>query len=824
MEKNLSALIDKDKNDWNALIDWDPNINESSDSAVRVRQDNIPNGIIATYRESDLIHNTSSSFSSHKFYDFNDYLPKLVLLAHMVDDEFQISVQNIFDIDKKNGIGHLTSAKTTIQRLSTETKNDDINVTTIEANNDSNSNRIEYTRGPVKLYDRALSKSENDYSNELYPTSACVLDFNRSTLTFYDINTLLHALNLFVNKVKYYQSGNIIKIVRCKNTFQNYANEGPQYADIKLNVIIKGNSKNLIGEVVFLLNPMLIYKRKEHNLYSIKRQESFIKSSLSSILPQLLDKDKQLFVAGNMGNVKKLCQMMVVNNLNAQDTMKIDDDSKETILTNICALGHVKALQFLTSIVPNELLISRLFLPNRYDQKAIEASVQSPQVFSQLFSQKIIVNKFKTDSNLIVESLQSMVSYKSNQLLKVLIAAVGKTLFAKHACMPSKYNLTMVEKAVRDVVGNIDMIRLLLSMTPIRERYKESKAWLFRLLFHLFGDQKNTGVIDEVINLLQINDLEFVTSTVFDCVYTESMKMDFVQKMSPIVLDDEKCWKYAGKTIASRIGWAGNHKTLEKFVTIVGKKAFISNIFKCDYINNTIIEYAIRRKNVEMIKKILSYNEIRQKIATNKYWLYRTLWWLFRGEYDSQESAHNIIDPVMKHDNGLNLATDDIIDLITNYQYKEIVDGAIKSRNAAWTYDNTSIVTAVGWYSNYVSLQALISIVGEHEFGKFVFMNDSINNTVLENAIRQNKIKMIKLIVSLQNVQTVYQSDSYWTHRLFWWYEYLNAKSKTETSLWKDVLTNLHLTKKHSMNLLKDYRYKEKTDVKSKLIKSAVKC
>ena len=56
---------------------------------------------------------------------------------------------------------------------------------------------------------------------------------------------LLNALNLFVNKVDYYQSGNIIKIVRCKNTFSKYAKK-PGYADIKLNVIIKGITNILI--------------------------------------------------------------------------------------------------------------------------------------------------------------------------------------------------------------------------------------------------------------------------------------------------------------------------------------------------------------------------------------------------------------------------------------------------------------------------------------------------------------------------------------------------------------------------------------------------
>ena len=131
----------------------------------------------------------------------------------MVDDEFQLSVRNIFNVNKMNGIGYLTldeknttttaTATTTLSidmlndfmtKTDNETKTDENDSdTTGNSSNNSNldmNNVIEYTRGPVKLYSRALSKSENEYQNELYQTSASVLDFNRCTLTFISIATL----------------------------------------------------------------------------------------------------------------------------------------------------------------------------------------------------------------------------------------------------------------------------------------------------------------------------------------------------------------------------------------------------------------------------------------------------------------------------------------------------------------------------------------------------------------------------------------------------------------------------------------------------------
>merc|ERR1712087_738347 len=114
--------------------------------------------------------------------------------------------------------------------------------------------------------------------------SACVIDFNRCALIFEDISALLRGLKLFVNKVKYYQSGNIIGIARDKNGFIEYLKEA-QYADIKLNVVIKGKHNSIIGEVQFLLRAMREYKDKAHNLYAIQRNEDAFKVSITPTLP-----------------------------------------------------------------------------------------------------------------------------------------------------------------------------------------------------------------------------------------------------------------------------------------------------------------------------------------------------------------------------------------------------------------------------------------------------------------------------------------------------------------------------------------------------------
>ena len=88
LESNLDRLISSNKHDWNALVTFDIKDEYHID---KIRQDTVPNGIVSNHNIADLVQHTSAAFNSSKFYDFNEYLPKLVLLAHIVDDKFQKS-------------------------------------------------------------------------------------------------------------------------------------------------------------------------------------------------------------------------------------------------------------------------------------------------------------------------------------------------------------------------------------------------------------------------------------------------------------------------------------------------------------------------------------------------------------------------------------------------------------------------------------------------------------------------------------------------------------------------------------------------------------
>ena len=71
-------------------------------------------------------------------------------------------------------------------------------------------------------------------------------------------------------------------------------------------------------------------------------------------------------------------------------------------------------------------------------------------------------------------------------------------------------------------------------------------------------------------------------------------------------------------------------------------------------------------------------------------------------------------------------------------------------------------------------------------------------------------------------VQSIYQSQSYWTYRLFWLYQNITFENKS--LIFKNVIKHLGLTKEMVIQLLKDYKYKEKEDNNTTFVKNAVKC
>eukprot|EP01083_Nonionella_stella_P065960 173279_1 len=336
----MQNIASQNEQNWLILCQF----GSEADNKKKCRQDQIPNGVEAKYSHKYLTNHTShsSAFNSYHHYDLNFYLSELIMTAHFLDDAFQSDVQCIMNIDKGSK------------------ENTDL--------------QCKYSRGPVKLISRCKQKVESDYRNETFPTSACILDMNRCTLVFGDVEHLIKGLHLFENQIKYCKSDCIIDIVRIKNGFQEYKHDNPQYTDIKVNVLIKSKNDNcnIIGEVQFMLDLFKKYKNDAHNLYFIERELEFV-NNLTHVMPMILDLKKYLFVNGNLGATKNLFNLMVTYDKTEHDLMEIDKESGECIFHNMFYLGHARTIKTLRRIMGKQLFFNRTFVSqNRYNMIPIE--------------------------------------------------------------------------------------------------------------------------------------------------------------------------------------------------------------------------------------------------------------------------------------------------------------------------------------------------------------------------------------------------------------------------------------------------------------------
>ena len=83
LDEDLKILANKNTNDWTKLVKWN-----LSDQYKKIRQDMIPNGIESQYEYNQLSESSDVTFNSPKFYDYNQYLPQLVLLAQVKHNLF----------------------------------------------------------------------------------------------------------------------------------------------------------------------------------------------------------------------------------------------------------------------------------------------------------------------------------------------------------------------------------------------------------------------------------------------------------------------------------------------------------------------------------------------------------------------------------------------------------------------------------------------------------------------------------------------------------------------------------------------------------------
>ena len=310
LSKPMRAIENKFLAQWTRLISYDV---DTRYKEIGVRQDVVPGGLKSEYTAHQLTQHVpiSATFNPLTHYDLSQYLTKLLLICHELNDQFHFDMEQIFEVDK-------------------DTK-------------ENRQLRCVYMRGPVKRLERCYAKCQADYRDCAFPTAAHVLDIVRCSLIFEDITCMFYMrINhcFFVSKTKkrikilffyfypctynktnafkknmdlsclstYFLCGMfhfclflivldktfcfdfcvlamffiygylamltgmdmfqdkmaskkfcVVEIVRVKNGFFEYKHDMAKYTDIKFNVLIKGKKYSVIGMFSLIALFSLIY-------------------------------------------------------------------------------------------------------------------------------------------------------------------------------------------------------------------------------------------------------------------------------------------------------------------------------------------------------------------------------------------------------------------------------------------------------------------------------------------------------------------------------------------------------------------------------------
>ena len=242
-------------------------------------------GINSLYKLSEMPYDNVNGFSGKNEYDFEGYLTQLLIASHNIDAIFQKECKEYFN----------------------DYFNDKLNIA------------CHYSSAPVKTRERSILKAKLDYNNKEWPRTSNIIDVVRCSVSFNDINAFLNGFNRFYNEFDYRrianQKGCIKAIVRIKNDFSELSDnigseslENINYCDIKLNVLLEYNNTRIIGEIQFLLDIFLDFKKRQHSIYSFIRNEALYNSLY----------DLQCDMCNNKSDIiyKKLRNVILSQNIN----------------------------------------------------------------------------------------------------------------------------------------------------------------------------------------------------------------------------------------------------------------------------------------------------------------------------------------------------------------------------------------------------------------------------------------------------------------------------------------------------------------------------
>ena len=253
LKEEMRSLIKGNESIFDDICKFDF-VNQKYVDKSSQRQDNLQFGLKASVNEDLLgeisLFSSDPTFNAGRSYDMESYLGALVSRGHVINERFGEKLKEILQEDG-----------------------------------------VDVRIGPVKRAVRCRAKAEIDYGDAKWPKTARIIDLIRGSCTYTDLKSFKEALNRFMtclDKQEEIESecpssekdsmGCHFEIMRVKNGFHKLIGKTgddsipSRYFDIKLNLIATvfdshtNEYISLVGELQFLLEPMLRSKCKDHEV------------------------------------------------------------------------------------------------------------------------------------------------------------------------------------------------------------------------------------------------------------------------------------------------------------------------------------------------------------------------------------------------------------------------------------------------------------------------------------------------------------------------------------------------------------------------------
>eukprot|EP01084_Bolivina_argentea_P181781 313902_1 len=189
---------------------------------------------------------------------------------------------------------------------------------------------------------------------------------------------------------------------------------------------------------------------------------------------------------------------------------------------------------------------------------------------------------------------------------------IDRDLFVKLLFVSNQYNFNVIEGAI--AFGRKKLIKDILSVERVKQKYQENADCEFRLLWWLFAYSSDSDIINFVLSELKLSNEDVIGY--LDYKYTA----EFINK---------KQHNYHQFTIMT--GIPQRNKSINSFrmlVSIIGEKALLKYLFASDGYNMTAIEYCINRNRLEMMKYVMAMDQIRNECLNNEKVLFRVVYWM----------------------------------------------------------------------------------------------------------------------------------------------------------------------------------------------------